>query len=320
MQKEITVSINCITYNHENYIADAIEGFLMQKTDFPIEILIHDDASTDRTAEIIKGYEVKHPDLIKPIYQTENQYSKGRGVGRFNRERAKGKYLAICEGDDYWIDPYKLQKQVDYMEANPECSLCVHAAHRVKPDKKRLKSSVRPNKGNKIYSVDEVILGGCLFATNSMLYPAVLNNNRPDFIGNAPVGDYPTEIYLSLCGDVYYMDEFMSAYRVNVPGSWTSTIASDTEKSARHRLRLIDMLDEIDIYTEGKYKNTINRTKAELKFEHFFILEKLDELKKEEFKEIYSSLSLIEKNKLFLKQYLPRTTKILIDAKRKLSR
>ncbi len=96
------VSISCITYNHENYIRNAIEGFLMQKTTFPVEILIHDDASTDKTAEIVREYEKKYPQLIKPIYQTENQYSKNNAlIGRIQRERAVGKYYATCEGDDY---------------------------------------------------------------------------------------------------------------------------------------------------------------------------------------------------------------------------
>ena len=118
------VSISCITYNHEKYIKDAIEGFLMQKTTFPVEILIHDDASTDDTAMIVREYELKYPHLIKPIYQTENQYSKQEGViGRLQRGRARGKYYAICEGDDYWIDPFKLQKQVEFLEDNPEYSL-----------------------------------------------------------------------------------------------------------------------------------------------------------------------------------------------------
>lgn len=103
------VSISCITYNHDNYIREAIEGFLMQKTTFPVEILIHDDASTDNTATIIKEYEIKYPQLIKPIYQTENQYSKKDGtIGRIQRGRARGKYYATCEGDDYWTDPLKL--------------------------------------------------------------------------------------------------------------------------------------------------------------------------------------------------------------------
>ena len=108
--KNPLVSICCITYNHEKFIKDAIEGFLMQKTDFPIEILIHDDASTDGTTEIIKKYEKEYPDLIHAVYQTENQYSQGKKVFPILANQASGKYIALCEGDDYWTDPLKLQK------------------------------------------------------------------------------------------------------------------------------------------------------------------------------------------------------------------
>jgi len=124
LQQVPLVSISCITYNHENYIRDTIEGFLMQKTNFSFEILIHDDASTDKTADIIREYEKKHTDLIFPIYQTVNQYSKEIMISpKFNWPRARGKYMAICEGDDYWTDPYKLQKQVDFLERNEEYGL-----------------------------------------------------------------------------------------------------------------------------------------------------------------------------------------------------
>lgn len=120
----VLVSITCNTFNHGSYIADALEGFVSQKTNFEYEILVYDDASTDNTASIIRQYEAKYPHLIKPIYQTVNQYSQGLRPGHQNRQRATGKYVAICEGDDYWIDPLKLQKQVDYMEAHPNCTFC----------------------------------------------------------------------------------------------------------------------------------------------------------------------------------------------------
>ena len=124
------VSICCLTYNHAPFVRQCLDGFLMQKTTFPIEILIHDDCSTDGTDAIIKEYTEKYPDIIKPLFETENKYSNGyRGKMdiTFNYSRAQGKYIASCEGDDYWTDPLKLQKQVDFMEANPEYSVCFHS-------------------------------------------------------------------------------------------------------------------------------------------------------------------------------------------------
>ena len=109
---KVMVSVICNTYNHEKYIKSALDGFVMQKTNFEYEVLIHDDASTDSTADIIREYEKKYPDIIKPIYQSENQYSKKVPISKtYQYSRAKGKYIAICEGDDYWTDPFKLQKQ-----------------------------------------------------------------------------------------------------------------------------------------------------------------------------------------------------------------
>lgn len=120
------VSISCITYNHIEYIRQCLDGFMMQQCDFDFEVLIHDDASTDGTKEIIKEFQEKHPNVIKPILQTENQWSKGiRGMNlEFNFPRAKGKYIATCEGDDYWTDPLKLQKQVDFLENNDNYIAC----------------------------------------------------------------------------------------------------------------------------------------------------------------------------------------------------
>ena len=124
------VAIRCITYNHEPYIRDALEGFVMQKTDFPFVAVVHDDASTDGTADIIREYAAKYPHIIKPIYETENQYSKGDGsmpIMMNNAVVATGaKYIAHCEGDDYWTDQFKLQKQVDFLESHPKYSMCFH--------------------------------------------------------------------------------------------------------------------------------------------------------------------------------------------------
>lgn len=134
---KILVAISCCVYNHEPYLRDCLQGFVMQKTDFPFVAIVHDDASTDNSAAIIREYEEKYPNIIKPIYETENQYSKQDGsLGRIMNaavDATGAKYVAMCEGDDYWTDPLKLQKQVDFLEANPEyhmvCARFNHLVH-----------------------------------------------------------------------------------------------------------------------------------------------------------------------------------------------
>ncbi|MBP5371341.1 MAG: glycosyltransferase [Bacteroidales bacterium] len=138
------VSICCLVYNHEPFLRECFEGFVMQQTTFPIEILVHDDASTDHSADIIREYTAKYPDLFKPIYQAENQYSKGVDVLSINIKRAQGKYIALCEGDDYWTDPLKLQKQVEFMEndINNEYVLCFHDSTMIDKDGNTIKKNI----------------------------------------------------------------------------------------------------------------------------------------------------------------------------------
>lgn len=316
---DILVSISCITYNHEKYIADAIESFLMQKTNFKYEILIHDDASTDRTVEIIEKYRKKYPDIIKPIYQKENQYSKGiRISATFQYPRAKGKYIAICEGDDYWTDPYKLQKQVDYMEKHPECSMCVHAAYKVNDNTKKIAGKMRPSPNNKVFTIEEVILGGGdLFPTNSILFARKFSK-LPQFYYNSPVGDYPLMIYLASCGPVYYIDEYMSVYRIGSSDSWTSRMLNtNAEHKTKHTNAIVNMLKEVDEYTNRKYTENINKRIIKERFDLLVSIGRFNEAKTGIFRSYYKSLSLVDKARLFIKEYFPNITKILRIVKRK---
>jgi len=119
------VSVVCLTYNHEAYIRECLDGFVMQQTNFPIEIIVHDDASTDSTVTIVKEYEERYPHLFNNICRSENWYSQGKDIwGYLFTKKAKGKYITLCEGDDYWTDPLKLQKQVDFLEASSEFGMC----------------------------------------------------------------------------------------------------------------------------------------------------------------------------------------------------
>ena len=140
---EPVVSICCLTFNHAKYVRQCLDGFLMQETNFPIEILIHDDASTDGTDGILREYEAKYPDKVFPLYEEENKFThgyRGRMDIVFNYSRARGKYIASCEGDDYWTDPLKLQKQVDFMESHPDYSVCFHRCRRYNENTGRFSS------------------------------------------------------------------------------------------------------------------------------------------------------------------------------------
>ena len=170
MEEEIVVSIICNTFNQELYIAQTIEGFIKQEAGFRFEILIHDDASTDKTQQIIREYEMRYPLIIKPIYQQENQYSKGISVtNTYQLPRAKGKYIAICEGDDYWTDKYKLKTQVEALEKYPEINICAHSVSILRDE--RVDGEVRPFRKDLIVSPVQVILyGGDFVGTCSILY------------------------------------------------------------------------------------------------------------------------------------------------------
>ena len=214
---EPLVSIACITYNQSKYINKAIDGFLMQKTSFPYEIIIHDDASTDSTDQIIKEYELKHPDIIFPIYQNENQYSKGTGkiLTNFLFPKCRGKYIALCEGDDYWIDPNKLQKQVDFLEANPEYSMCFHGA-KVISEIETLNDSLFTDLEDRDYNSDE-LLKIWTVPTASIVF----RNEFTSFIPQNKkflYGDIIIILAMANHGKIRCINELMSVYRRTLTG------------------------------------------------------------------------------------------------------
>jgi glycosyltransferase involved in cell wall biosynthesis len=223
---EPLVSVCCTAYNHEKYIRDAIEGFLSQKTDFPFEVLIHDDASIDRTTDIITEYADKYNKLIRPIYQKENQYSQGKKVMlQCVIPKASGKYIALCEGDDYWIDPYKLQKQVDFLESNNDYVVCGHGF--IVKDIKKI------NKEKRMFAYDPTKYGsfryfralkGSPLFTNTLLFQskAIIGHKYLALMGKYPAGDDFLMLVLMSAGKGYCLPEFMSVYRVNDSSTWSS--------------------------------------------------------------------------------------------------
>lgn len=247
------VSILCITYNQEKYIEQALEGFLIQKTNFQIEIVIHDDASTDNTAFIIQGYVDKNPDLFVAIIQKENQYSKGvNPLFEYAIPKCSGKYIAICEGDDYWTDPLKLQKQVDFLEANPDYSLCFHDALVYWENRKSLPYYFCRDLQKTTFYLEDVIKSwfiptASIILRRSLLFPL------PNMLRDVYAGDYALLLFLALKGKIYYFNKLMSVYRQH-DSNFTATIS--TSYIRERRAQFFYSFNE---YTNSRYSRQITK-------------------------------------------------------------
>lgn len=220
--QQIVVSIRCLAYNHEPYIRQCLEGFVMQKTSFRFEAIVHDDASTDGTAAIIREYAEKYPGIIKPIFEKENQYSKHDGsLGRIMDAEMRGKYIAMCEGDDYWTDPYKLQKQVNILEADETLMAVVTNSSIVDQFGKELTSKqenvVKDNVEGR-YNLRTFMRVVHHYPTATVCYRNTHQEeiqNMKRITANPYMGDWTLWIILHIFGDFYYLDQVTSAYRIN---------------------------------------------------------------------------------------------------------
>lgn len=211
------VSVCCLVYNHEPYLRDCFEGFVKQQTTFPFEILVHDDASTDHSADIIREYTAKYPHLFKPIYQTENQYSKGvRITNQYQYPRAQGKYIALCEGDDYWTDPHKLQMQVDWLEEHPEYSMTFHAAI-LKQENRSLSFAEAGFVQDKDYTADDV-MANWIVPTASIIFRKQVLNCPINGESRLIAGDIAIVMKSLAVGKIRGFSNKMSVYRISQKG------------------------------------------------------------------------------------------------------
>ena len=304
MEKEIAVSVVCDAYNHEKYIAQCLDGIVMQKTSFAFEVLVHDDASTDKTADIIREYEKKYPELIKPVYQTVNQYTRG-GTEQFQYPRVKGKYIAMCEGDDYWTDPMKLQKQYDAMEANPHVDICTHRAIQWDERQGKILQYIAPRDADGVIPVEDVILGGGGYvATNSILYRAELERNRPPF-RQMTYMDYFVQIQGSLRGGMLYLDDCMSVYRFMTAGSWTQTTRKDPAKVLAHLEEVEKIMEQLDLDTGGQYSEVIRKTLLNRRFREYKCINHCKELLKPQYRPFLQEMSRSERLRIYAKACFP---------------
>ncbi|MFA5925319.1 MAG: glycosyltransferase [Parcubacteria group bacterium] len=251
------ISILCSTYNHEKYIRQTLETFVMQKTNFNFEVLVHDDASTDGTQSVIKEFEEKYPGIVKSVFQIENQYSKGirRAITKFLLPIAEGEYILLCNGDDYFTDENKLQIQADFLDKNPEYSMCFHPTrwffeNNEEPD------SIFPEYKEGAKFTTEKLLEGNFMNTNAVMY------RRQDYSRitkkNIVPGDWYLHLYHARFGRIGFINKVMAAYRRHENGIWWSSYKNPDMILKTHGSAHLTMYFELlKLYPEKKYRDII---------------------------------------------------------------
>jgi glycosyltransferase involved in cell wall biosynthesis len=252
---EIKVSVCMITYNQEAFISEAIESVLIQQTDFEYELVIGEDCSTDRTREIVVEYANNYPDRIRTLLHEHNMGLMGKNNLVATYHACRGKYIALLEGDDYWTDPLKLQKQVDYLETHPECALCFHNVLMIHNDKSqpdRLYNSIY----QKEISNFEDLLTSYFTQTCSVMFRNGLIMKFPDVFYHVFAGDRLLFLFVSEHGFLGYINQVMSVYRIHSGGVWSPT--SLFFKTSED----IKTFDKLDEYYHYRFTQLITRVKV----------------------------------------------------------
>ena len=311
------VVVFCTSFNHGKYIKQTLDSIMKQKTDYSFKIVVHDDASTDNSQEIIREYAKRFPETIIPILQKENQFSKGVNVYNEQLEELmQGKYIAYCECDDYWTDENKLQKQIDYMENHPNCSMCVHNTKKVNESGNDLDILFNNVGEDKDYCAEDVILagGGGLFHTSSYLYRTELKAIMPDCFMMKKVADYPMAIYMSTKGYIHYMKETMSAYRVAAIQSWSVIFNKDNHARVSHYLEIIRTLKKMDEYTKYQYTNAFQKIINENEYLYLFCTYQFKKIcQNNEYKNQFKKNSLLTRIKYIIKAVLTTSKEVDIN-------
>lgn len=263
----IMISVCMITYNHEKYIGEAIESVIKQKTNFELELVIGEDFSTDNTKNICDEYSRKRPNLIR-LLNTE----KNLGViPNFIRtlKACKGKYIAICEGDDFWTDPYKLQKQVDFLETNPEYSLCFHDVAVKWENKSIITAKFCQGLMKENFDIHDIIKGWFI-PTASMVFRTKNIIPLPKWFNELSTGDYALQLLCAMHGKVKFINEEMAVYRRTL-GSDSMTSRYNTINNISGLIYLFTVFNE---HSKHNYSRSIKIRITRLKFERFLLFQK----------------------------------------------
>ena len=260
MNEDILITIVCVTYNHHEYIRDALDSYLCQQLDFKFEIVVHDDASTDGTGEILSEYEKKYPDKIKVLYESENQYRNVDNFVKCIQEKMipfiRGKYVLISEGDDYWVDDTKLQRQVEYLEQNADCMMVTHNAVTLNMRSTKVDILTKYYEDRDLTPEEIINHPQGYLATASMVMRRECFELK-DFFNEAGIGDYTRQLFCLTKGKIHYIDRIMSVYRFGHSGSWQESQDQDSFLRFYGYLKMIRFLDKYNRYTNYIYNRCL---------------------------------------------------------------
>lgn len=265
INNQITVSVWMVTYNHENYIELAIESIMMQKTNFSYKLFIGEDFSNDRTRKICIELSKKYPSKIELILHKKNLGSNSNGVFMYQHcSDTKAKYIALCEGDDFWTDPYKLQKQVDFLEANEDCSLAVHKVQIMEDGRNSSTTSIPSTQKESNYFTFENLIKNWDIQTSSFLFRNYkdLSISIQSLVDGLVFGDVGLVYYLLTKGKIHYSDEVMSVYRLHETSSTAQNNNNAIEKSIRFGEDYNILLDRFNQMSNYKFNILIHQKKA----------------------------------------------------------
>lgn len=251
------VDVVLITYNHEKFVAQAIESVLSQQTEFNFRLLVGDDCSTDNTQVIIESYAEKYPDHMSLMLDSEHRGLKHKDrVGIRALRATTAKYIAWLDGDDYWTDPHKLQKQISFLEDHPDFAICFHNVRMVYEDGSKETENWLPPNQREVSTIEHLFLDNFI-PTCSVVFRRGLFDELPDWFFTLGMGDWPIHILNAQHGKIGYLNEVMATYRVHHGGAWSSRSAVSQGQE------IIKMLDHVDEHFGFRYKRQVQAAKAE---------------------------------------------------------
>jgi glycosyltransferase involved in cell wall biosynthesis len=307
MEIKPLVSICMITYNQEAFISQAIEGILMQQTKFPFELIIGEDFSTDSTREVCFKYQQNHPKIIQVVLRNKNLGMMQNFIDTL--EHCSGKYIALCEGDDFWIDPLKLQKQIDFLETNPDFSICFHRVKVLHEDVDKKPLFSNPNQ--KTITTFEDLAVANFIQTASVVYRNKLFDHFPENFLELSAGDYPLHLLNAQYGKIMFFEDLMSVYRIHNNGEWNRL---EAEKQNKNWLQVLETCYHY-FYPNGakNFEKQISQVLSQICFINF------DKNKYEEYR--YYFFRLVKRKKMLnLRTMIPLTIRFFLSFQKDLAK